>query len=148
MRPAHTTTGGLILAASLMLAGPAAATHPGDRDCPEFDSQAAAQAHYREHPGDPDGLDRNNNKVACENHPDYSDPTRDEEPLEEEASVDTSPEESEDDDDITMPSGGVATGAGGTAGDDVSTGLIVAGGLALTAAGGGLVLSRRRSVNN
>lgn len=147
MRPAHTTTGGLILAASLMLAGPAAATHPGDRDCPEFDSQAAAQAHYREHPGDPDGLDRNNNKVACENHPDYSDPTRDEEPLEK-ASVDTSPEESEDDDDITMPSGGVATGAGGTAGDDVSTGLIVAGGLALTAAGGGLVLSRRRSVNN
>jgi endonuclease YncB( thermonuclease family) len=44
----------------------AQATHAGDLDCSDFANQAAAQQHLAEHPGDPDGLDGDNDGVACE----------------------------------------------------------------------------------
>ena len=40
----------------------------GDLDCADFTSQEAAQAAFDANPGDPHGLDRNNNGQACENH--------------------------------------------------------------------------------
>lgn len=131
MRLAHTTTGGLVLAAALMLAGPANADHSGELNCTDFSTQPEAQAHLEAHPGDPDALDRDSDGMACEGLPG--------------APVDAvGSEQGDGEDRIAMPSGGVATGAGGTADADGPTGLIVAGGVAL-AAGGGLVLYRRRS---
>ncbi len=42
------------------------ARNPGDLDCVDLPSQAAAQARLRTDPSDPDGLDPENNGVACE----------------------------------------------------------------------------------
>lgn len=55
-----------------LMALPTLANHPGDRDCPSFDSQAQAQRFFDQHGGSPsnnvDDLDRNNNGEACENN--------------------------------------------------------------------------------
>ena len=58
-----------VLAALMALASPAAANHPGDVDCPDFATQAAAQGHLLAHPGDPDGLDGDHDGVACQTLP-------------------------------------------------------------------------------
>ncbi len=59
---------GLVLA--LMLAPPASASHIGDVDCSDFATQEEAQAHMDAHPGDPDGLDGNDDDGrACETLP-------------------------------------------------------------------------------
>lgn len=50
--------------AALPLVGIANAAPAADRDCGDFPTQAAAQAAML--PGDPDGLDRNKNGIACE----------------------------------------------------------------------------------
>lgn len=60
-----------VLLATLMivlLSHPSAiAHHTGDLyNCADFQSQSAAQAHYRAHPSDQDRLDANNDGVACE----------------------------------------------------------------------------------
>lgn len=51
------------------LPSPAAATHGGDVNCSHFATQAAAQSHLVAHPGDPDGLDGDDDGVACESLP-------------------------------------------------------------------------------
>lgn len=53
----------------------------GDLDCDDFDSQAEAQQTLREDPSDPNGLDAENDGVACE-VTDYPNPERDEVPVE------------------------------------------------------------------
>lgn len=63
---------GVALGASLVVMSPAFAVD--DQNCSDFESQAAAQAHLRADPSDPDGLDgspgRNagDDGVACENN--------------------------------------------------------------------------------
>jgi hypothetical protein len=53
-----------------------------DQNCDDFESQAAAQAHLRQDPSDPDQLDRDNDGIACEDHPDYPEGSaRDETPV-------------------------------------------------------------------
>jgi hypothetical protein len=53
-----------------------------DQNCDDFESQAAAQAHLRQDPSDPDQLDRDNDGLACEDHPDYPEGSaRDETPV-------------------------------------------------------------------
>ena len=53
-----------------------------DQNCADFESQAAAQAHLRQDPSDPDQLDRDNDGIACEDHPDYPEGSaRDETPV-------------------------------------------------------------------
>jgi len=56
----------------------------GDHDCPDFVSQAAAQAYFEANGGSAsnnfDDLDRNNNGVACEDQDGYADGARDETP--------------------------------------------------------------------
>jgi hypothetical protein len=42
---------------------------PGDLDCKDFPSQAAAQAELRKDPSDPNRLDRDRNGIACESLP-------------------------------------------------------------------------------
>ena len=39
-----------------------------DPNCEDFPNQAAAQQHLRDNPSDPDGLDDDNDGLACENH--------------------------------------------------------------------------------
>ena len=45
------------------------ATHSGDKNCSDFPNQKAAQDHLNAHPGDPDGLDGDNDGIACESLP-------------------------------------------------------------------------------
>ena len=51
------------------LPSPASATHGADVDCPDFATQRAAQDHLLAHPGDPDGLDGDNDGTACQSLP-------------------------------------------------------------------------------
>jgi hypothetical protein len=73
----------LLIVATLVLAlSTAPAYAQDDQNCDDFESQAAAQAHLRQDPSDPDGLDDDNDGVACENHPDYPEGSpRDETPI-------------------------------------------------------------------
>jgi hypothetical protein len=59
----------LLTFGALILAAPAALAQAGDQDCSDFSSQAGVQAHLRADPSDPDGLDSNNNGIACESLP-------------------------------------------------------------------------------
>ncbi len=56
----------LAVAAVLPLAGVASA-QTGDRDCPDFATQADAQEALDSQAGDPERLDANDNGIACEN---------------------------------------------------------------------------------
>ena len=65
-----------LLCGAVLWASPALADHTGDLDCGDFASQRDAQDHLRAHPGDPDGLDGNDDDgVACESRPDPRDDT-------------------------------------------------------------------------
>jgi hypothetical protein len=110
---------GLALAASVMTMAPAVAAQGGDLNCSDFPSQSAAQAEYDSDPSDPNGLDRDDDGIACEGAGG--------------GGLDAS-----------APQGGVGTGAGGTAGLE-SEALFVCGGLALAGAAG-VMLYRRRVV--
>jgi hypothetical protein len=70
------------LALLALLAVPALAQE--DMNCPDFDSQAEAQQYFEANGGSPtnnvDGLDRDNDGVACEDTTGYPDPARDETP--------------------------------------------------------------------
>ena len=101
-----------------------------DRDCTDFATQAEAQAVYEQDTSDPNGLDADNDGVACESLPGGA----------------LGSAENGDQDTGAAPSGGVEAGAGGTAGDDSN--LLVPVGLAGGAllAAGGVVLIRRRPV--
>jgi LPXTG-motif cell wall-anchored protein len=60
----------LLVLGALVVAAPAALAQADDQNCSDFDSQAAAQAHLRADPSDPDGLDGNDNDgIACESLP-------------------------------------------------------------------------------
>jgi hypothetical protein len=70
----------LAVATALALTTVPAAFAQDDQDCADFDSQAAAQAHLRADPSDPDGLDAKpgpadgndqagGDGIACENNP-------------------------------------------------------------------------------
>jgi LPXTG-motif cell wall-anchored protein len=56
----------LLVFGALVVAAPAALAQAGDQDCSDFASQAAAQAHLRADPSDPDGLDGDSDGIACE----------------------------------------------------------------------------------
>ncbi len=103
-------------------------TGGGDLDCADFATQAAAQAELNENPGDPHGLDRDNDGIACETHfgmGDGGDGDAD-----------------EDEDNGAAPQAGVDTGAGGTA---TSTDLALPlGAVGLAFLAGGAVVIRRR----
>lgn len=61
---------GAVVVVFALWAVPASAHHAYDMDCPQFPSQAAAQYHMNNHPGDPDGLDGNDSDGrACESNP-------------------------------------------------------------------------------
>lgn len=117
-----------------LLAAPAQAAHGDDLPgfafrCSDFRSQAAAQRYLEARPGDPDGLDRDNDGRACENY-DYG-------------SRRSSGEGGRDNPDT--PRGGVQAGAGGMAGP-TSPALPAAGVVLGTAlVGAGVMAARRRA---
>ncbi len=57
------------LATVMLVTAPAATAQSGDLDCADFDSQAEAQAELRSDPSDPNGLDAEDDGVACESLP-------------------------------------------------------------------------------
>lgn len=104
----------LTATATALLTGTASAA--GDRDCPDFATQAEAQAAFDAVPGDPERLDADGDGVACE--------------------------DGEGGGQVgTAPVGGVATGDGSAEGPGALPYAI--GGLVLAAAGGAAVAARR-----
>nr|WP_295889274.1 excalibur calcium-binding domain-containing protein [uncultured Devosia sp.] len=60
----------LVASAALFLSMSVPSFAQADRDCSDFSSQREAQAFYeRSGPGDPHGLDRDNDGEACESLP-------------------------------------------------------------------------------
>jgi len=99
-----------------------------DLNCDDFATQEDAQAVLDGTPGDPNGLDSDEDGIACEDLPSGGTST---------AAAGAS------DADAAVPSGGVATGFGGLADDGTSTGWLVAG-LAGVAAVGFVGVRRMR----
>jgi Excalibur calcium-binding domain len=133
MRLRSTAAAGVLLTAALSL-GFSGTANAADRDCPDFASQAEAQAAFDAVPGDPERLDANNNGVACEEYG-YAagSPTSTKAPA-----ATTSGQVS------TRPAGAVAAGDGSSAADG-SVLPYVLGGLAFAGAGGAAVAARRSS---
>ena len=123
MRRRTTAAAGVLVAAALSFGFSGTANAAPDRDCPDFTSQAEAQAAYDAVPGDPERLDRDNDGQACE---DYAYPG-------------TSTSQVS-----TRPAGAVAAGDGSSS-DDGSVLPYVLGGVAFTAAGGAAVAARRNT---
>ena len=128
MRISKLVAAGALALATTVLTMPSAAASAGDVDCPDFSTQAEAQAEYDADPSDPNRLDADDDGIACETLPGGGGGTSDDGVAE--------------DDDAVVPEGGVDTGAGGTAGVE-SEGLLVLGGVAVAGAAA-LVLYRRR----
>lgn len=105
-----------------------------DLNCSDFTTQAEAQAVYNQDPSDPNGLDRDNDGVACEALPGGA-------PGSAENGANTGGQDTG-----TAPAGGVEAGAGGTAGGDDSGVLLPAGLAGALLVAGGVVLIRRRPV--
>lgn len=111
-----------------------------DRDCADFDSQAAAQETFDRQTGDPFNLDADDDGRACEAGGGAGTDT--------EAGPDTEDGTGAAEDDAAeAPRGSVQAGDGGAAADpgDVAPAVAVAAGLGLAAGGTVLTLRRRAS---
>ncbi|SNS09637.1 Excalibur calcium-binding domain-containing protein [Geodermatophilus saharensis] len=140
MRRNTTTAAAGVLFTAALSFGFAGTAHAADRDCPDFPSQAAAQAAYDAVPGDPERLDGDDDGVACEDYA-YAP-----------ASSTTGTQAGSTGGATTggaqvatRPAGAVAAGDGSASGDDASALPYVLGGVALTAAGGAAFAARRSS---
>ncbi|WP_308283148.1 excalibur calcium-binding domain-containing protein [Pseudonocardia nigra] len=127
-----------VVAAAAMLPLAGVASAQPDRDCPDFASQAEAQAALDAAPGDPERLDADNDGIACESE--FGEPTASPTPAPAEETTSPAPtpaeettspapapaedtagtdEDADEDDQITeVPQGGVETGDGTGAGVD------------------------------
>src|SRR4029079_5105636 len=63
-----------VVTAAIALTFPGVASAQQDRDCPDFTSQAGAQAAFNARPGDPERLDADNDGIACESY--FGEPVR------------------------------------------------------------------------
>lgn len=122
----------------ILLASPAQANH--GINCDDFDSRSQAQAYYDRDTSDPEGLDRDNDGLACET---FVYPPVDDRDVN---TPDTDTDRTAGGSSTGTPSGGVEAGAGGTATAAAATSpgmpgapaAAVAGGALLIAAGAGL----------
>jgi hypothetical protein len=131
MRRRTTAAAGVLFTAALCFGFSGTAQAAVDRDCPDFPTQAAAQAAYDAVPGDPERLDGDNDGVACEDHA-YA-------PASSTTGTTSTPQVA------ARPAGAVAAGDGSSSGDEAGVLPFVLGGVALTAAGGAAVAARRSS---
>ena len=121
-----------IVAASLTFAGPAEAD---SHNCSDYATQQEAQAALEANPSDPDGLDRDDDGIACEGLPGGNGSDDDDDT--DGAGTD------QDEDTDNVPDGGVDAGSGGTADGDINGAAGLAGVGTLLAVGGVVVLRRR-----
>ncbi|MBY5162599.1 excalibur calcium-binding domain-containing protein [Salsipaludibacter albus] len=115
----------MLLAAFLLAAVTGTAASAQDLDCDDFATQAEAQAAYDDDPSDPNGLDADDDGIACESYfddgdgaedgDDGDDSDSDDGDSDDDGSDDGSDDGDDGSDDTVMPTGGVATGGGGTA---------------------------------
>jgi hypothetical protein len=124
----RSTAAGVLVTAVLTLGTTGTANAATDRDCPDFATQAEAQAAYDAVPGDPERLDADDDGIACEDQQ-YAPAS---------ATSTGSSQVS------TRPAGAVAAGDG-SASQDGSVLPFVLGGAALAAAGGAAMAARRSS---
>jgi LPXTG-motif cell wall-anchored protein len=108
-----------MLAMALAYAAPAMA-QTGDRDCPDFGSQAEAQAAYRQDSSDPERLDGDDDGVACEDFAYPAGTPRDETPVGQ-ATEPTQPPTQPTDQGQYPPATGTGTGELLQSGGDVTT---------------------------
>lgn len=126
---------GVILASAVAgaigLSAPPAGAASADRDCPDFPSQAAAQAVLDADPDDPERLDGDNDGIACETN----------------AGQPSGAGSTSENGATPTPRGGVGTGVGGMAGPG-GLPFVQAGGAALgmllLGSGAAFALRRRR----
>jgi hypothetical protein len=126
MRRRTTAAVGVLFTAALSF-GFSGTAQAADRDCPDFSSQAEAQAAYDAVPGDPERLDGDNDGLACEEYS-YA------------GASNTSGSSSQV---ANRPAGAVAAGDGSS--NESSALPYVLGGAALTAAGGAAFAAQRSS---
>ncbi|KQS57025.1 hypothetical protein ASG36_18745 [Geodermatophilus sp. Leaf369] len=121
-----------VLAAATISIGFTGTASAADLNCDDFATQAEAQANLVANPTDPNGLDRDNDGLACENYT-YAagSATSNEGQTVIVAQV------------ANRPSGGVAAGDGSSS--DASALPYVLGGLAFAGAGGAAFASKRTS---
>lgn len=128
MRRRTAAAAGVLITAALSFGFSGTAQAAVDRDCPDFASQAEAQAAYDAVPGDPERLDADDDGQACEEH-----------------TYGPSSSTSETTQVGSRPAGAVAAGDGSASGDEAGALPYVLGGVALTAAGGAAFAARRSS---
>lgn len=136
MRCRTTAAAGVLFTAALSL-GVSGTAHAADYDCPDFVSQADAQAVYNADPSDPNQLDRDNDAQACEDHDYVANPGT----VTSAMALGTTTGGGQV---ATRPAGAVAAGDGSSS-DEASALPYVLGGVALTAAGGAAFAARRSS---
>jgi hypothetical protein len=131
----RSTVAAAVLAAgfSVVLGGTASAA---DRDCPDFASQAEAQAAFDAVPGDPERLDDDNDGIACESYA-YA-PAAAVTPAP--AGTTTAPATAGQ---VSTRSAGAVAAGDGSSSDEGSSLPFVLGGAAFVAAGGAAVAARR-----
>ena len=135
MRRRTTAAAGVLFTAALSL-GVSGTAHAADTyNCPDFVSQADAQAVYNADPSDPNQLDRDNDAQACEDH-DY---------VATSGTVTSAMALGTTSQVTSRPAGAVAAGDGSSSGGGASALPYVLGGVALTAAGGAAFAARRSS---
>ncbi|WP_369252402.1 hypothetical protein [Geodermatophilus amargosae] len=150
MRRTTTAAAGVLFTAALSF-GFAGTAHAADRyNCPDFVSQADAQAVYDADTSDPNGLDGPIGTgsdgvpgVACENHDYIANPGTVTSAMALGTTNQVAP--STTNQVTTRPAGAVAAGDGSSSGDDAGALPYVLGGVALTAAGGAAFAARRSS---
>jgi len=138
MRLRSAAASSLLLTAALSF-GFSGTAHAADTfNCPDFVSQADAQAVYNANPSDPNQLDRDNDGQACEDHDYVANSGTVTSAM---ALGATSPT-----DQVTSrPAGAVAAGDGTSSTEDAGALPYALGGLAIVAAGGAVVATRRSS---
>ena len=143
MRCRTTAAAGVLFTAALSL-GVSGTAHAADTyNCPDFVSQADAQAVYNANPSDPNQLDRDNDAQACEDHDYVANPGTVTSAMALGTTSQAAPGTTSQ---VTSrPAGAVAAGDGSSTNDESSALPYVLGGGALTAAGGAACAARRSS---
>ncbi|MGY1730137.1 hypothetical protein ACI798_01355 [Geodermatophilus sp. SYSU D01045] len=143
MRLRTTAAAGILMTAALSFGFAGTAQAADTYNCPDFVSQADAQAVYNANPSDPNQLDRDNDAQACEDHDYVANPGTVTAAMALGTTNQVAPSTTSQ---VTSrPAGAVAAGDGSSSGDDAGALPYVLGGVALTAAGGAAFAARRSS---
>ncbi len=149
MRRRTTAAVGVFFTAALSVGFAGTANAADTYNCPDFVSQADAQAVYNANPSDPNQLDRDNDTQACEDYDYVANPGTVTSAMALGATSQVTPSTSPVTPGTTSqvtnrPAGAVAAGDGSSS-SDASALPYVLGGVALTAAGGAAFAARRSS---